>query len=195
AFFVQDVIRFSPRLTLSLGFRGESTNGWHEADGRAANYALSGVAQCQSTPPCLPVTGNSLFSINRSKFLAQPRLGLAWSPLGPKTVFRAGFGMYNDLQDALGYRADQNAPYNPTYTVAASTSNLPITTTFPGTFVPGGVQPDLHTPTVETWSLRVERELSPNTSLTIGYVGNHGYHELVGVDENAAVPSVCAAGP
>ena len=25
--------------------------------------------------------------------------------------------MYNDLQDALGYRADQNAPFNPTYTI------------------------------------------------------------------------------
>lgn len=194
AFFVQDVIRFSPRLTLSLGFRDESTTGWNEAHGRAANYALNGAAQCQTTSPCLPVTGNSLFSTNRSKFLPQPRLGVAWSPLGPKTIIRAGFGMYYDLQDALGYRADQNAPYNPTYTAAAGTSNLPITTTFAGTFVPGGVQPDLYTPTVETWSLRVERELSPNTSLTIGYVGNHGYHELVGADENAAVPSVCAAG-
>ncbi len=195
AFFVQDVIRFSQRLTLSVGFRDESTTGWNEADGRAANYQLlNGVAQCQSTPPCLPATGNSLFSVNRSKFLPQPRLGVAWSPLGPKTVIRAGFGMYYDLQDALGYRADQNAPYNPTYTVAATTGTLPITTTFPGTLVPGGVQPDLYTPTIETWSLRIEQELSPNTSLTIGYVGNHGYHELVGVDENAAAPSVCAVG-
>ena len=50
--------------------------------------------------------------------LPQPRLGVAWSPFGSKTVIRAGFGMYNDLQDALGYRADQNAPYNPTYTIA-----------------------------------------------------------------------------
>ena len=36
-------------------------------------------------------------------------------PLGSKTVVRAGVGMYNDLQDALGYRTDQNAPFNPTY--------------------------------------------------------------------------------
>ena len=33
------------------------------------------------------------------------------------TVIRAGFGMYNDLQDALGYRTDQNAPFNPTYSL------------------------------------------------------------------------------
>ena len=38
------------------------------------------------------------------------------------TVIRAGFGMYNDLQDALGYRTDQNAPFNPTY----SLPNVPV---------------------------------------------------------------------
>ena len=38
AFFAQDVIRLSPQLTLSIGFRGESTTGWNEVHGRAANY-------------------------------------------------------------------------------------------------------------------------------------------------------------
>jgi hypothetical protein len=207
AFFAEDVMRLSPRLTLSLGFRGESSTGWKEAHGRAANYQLlNGVVQCQSvTPSCLPVVGSSLFSVNRAKFLPEPRLGLAWSPLGIKTVIRAGFGMYNDLQDALGYRADQNAPFNPTYTVAACTKvgciaslKLPISptaATFAGSLVPGGVQPDMYTPTIETWSFRVERELSPNMSLTVGYVGNHAYHELVGVDDNALTPVVCPATP
>ena len=67
-----------------------------------------------------PTIGSSAFTVNNAKFLPQPRLGLAWSPVsGPrKTVVRAGFGMYNDLQDALGYRTDQNAPFNPTYSVA-----------------------------------------------------------------------------
>jgi hypothetical protein len=53
----------------------------------------------------------------------------------------------------------------------------------------------MYTPTVETWSLRVERQLSPNTSLTVGYVGNHAYHELVGVDDNARQPVVCPSAP
>ena len=42
----------------------------------------------------------------------------------------------------------------------------------------------MQTPTLISWSLRVEQELSPNTSLTVGYVGSHGYHELIGVDAN-----------
>ena len=49
----------------------------------------------------------------------------------------------------------------------------------------------MHTPTVISYSLTIERELSPNTSLSVGYVGNHGYHELVGADANAPVPDIC----
>ena len=42
-------------------------------------------------------------------------------------MVRAGFGMYNELQDALGYRMDQNAPFNPTYSIAAlPVSKLPL---------------------------------------------------------------------
>jgi len=219
AIYAEDTIRLGSRLTLSLGFRDEFTTGWNEQYGRAANYALSGgIAQCAtlSGNQCYPVTGSSFLSPVKSGFLPQPRLGLAWSPFGSKTVIRAGFGIYNDLQDALGYRADQNAPYNPTYTIAAPASgsagcctNIGAPTTvsshldfpisnippasgmFQGTLVPGGVQPDMRTPTVESWSLRIERELSPNTSLSVGYVGNHGYHELIGVDDNAPAPAGC----
>jgi hypothetical protein len=205
AWYVQDVIRLRPNLTLSLGFRDEFTTGWNEAYARAANYALSnGIAQCATLTGnlCLPVTGTSFLSTVRSGFLAQPRLGLAWSPFGSKTVIRAGFGMYNDLQDALGYRADQNAPFNPTFTIASgaiANLQLPINPSAPpaknALFVPGGVQPGMQTPTVITYSLRIERELSPNTSLSVGYVGSHGYHEIIGVDANSPMPVVCPASP
>jgi carboxypeptidase family protein len=197
AWYAEDVIHLRPSLTLSLGFRDEFSTGWNEAYGRAANYTYSGgVISTQ------PNVGNSLFTVNRAKFLPEPRIGLAWSPFGHKTVVRAGFGMYNDLQDALGYRADQNAPFNPTYTIASgSIANLklPINPTAApaanALLVPGGVQPDMYTPTVVTYSLRIERELSPNTSLSVGYVGSHGYHELIGVDANAPAPIVCPASP
>jgi hypothetical protein len=64
-----------------------------------------------------------------------------------------------------------------------------------GKLVPGGVQPDMKTPTLVSWSLSVDRELSPNTVLTIGYVGSHGYHELIGIDANQPVPVICPASP
>jgi hypothetical protein len=201
AAYAEDVIRFSPKLTLSLGFRDEITSGWNEAHGRAANYTFSAAGVILSQGNGAPThIGDSLFTVNNAKFLPQPRIGIAWSPLGAKTVLRAGFGMYNDLQDALGYRADQNAPFNPTYTLANTTVlKLPINPGAPvpagAKLVPGGVQPDMQTPTLVSWSLRLERELTPNTALTVGYVGSHGYHELIGVDANEPFPVICPASP
>ncbi|MBV9084888.1 MAG: TonB-dependent receptor, partial [Acidobacteriaceae bacterium] len=103
AFYAEDVLRLNPRLTLTLGFRDEFTTGWNEAHGRAANYVYSNGAIVTQ-----PHIGDSVFTNNRGTFLPQPRVGIAWSPLGEKTVIRAGFGTFNDLQDALGYRTDQN---------------------------------------------------------------------------------------
>jgi hypothetical protein len=195
AVYGQDVIRMSPKLTLSLGFRGEFSTGWNEAHGRAANYIFTdGVISSE------PHIGGNAFTVNNAKFLPEPRIGLAWSPRLDKTVVRAGFGMYNELQDALGYRMDQNAPFNPTYSIAAlPVSHLPIDPSAPvpakALLVPGGVQPDLKMPTLISYSLRVEQEITPNTSLTVGYVGSHGYHELIGIDGNTPVPTVCPDAP
>src|SRR5208283_2897223 len=102
--------------------------------------------------------------------------------------------------DALGYRTDQNAPFNPTYSIASlPVANLPLNpnAAVPASakLVPGGVQPDMKTPTLASWSLRIEQELTPNTALTIGYVGSHGYHELIGIDANEPTPTICPASP
>ena len=142
AVYAQDVIRIDPKLTLSLGFRAEFSTGWNEAHGRAANYTFTnGVISSQ------PHVGSNAFTTNNAKFLPEPRIGLAWSPRLDKTVVRAGFGIYNELQDALGYRMDQNAPFNPTYSIASlPVSSLPIAPQAPpptnALLVPGGVQPD-----------------------------------------------------
>ncbi len=195
AWYAEDVIRLTPRFTLSLGFRDEFTTGWNEAHGRAANYTFpNGIIATQ------PQIGHSIFTVNNAEFLPQPRIGLAWSPFSRKMVIRAGFGMYNDLQDALGYRTDQNAPYNPTYSIASlPVADLPIDPSAPvpakAKLVPGGVQPDMKTPTLISWSLRIEQELTPNTALTIGYVGSHGYHEVIGIDANEPTPTICPASP
>src|ERR1019366_7899643 len=195
AWHVEDVIRLTSRLTLSLGFRDEFTTGWNEAHSWAANYTFTnGIISSQ------PQIGHSIVTSNNATFLPQPRIGLAWSPLSTKTVVHAGFGMYNDLQDALGYRTDQNAPFNSTYSIAAlPISHLPLdpAAAVPATakLVPGGVQPDMKTPTLISWSLRVERELTANTALSVGYVGSHGYHELIGIDANEPTPTICPASP
>jgi len=202
AIYAEDVIRVSPSFTLSLGYRQEFSTGWNEAYGKASNYTFTnGVINTQ------PVIGSSVFTQNNAWFLPQPRIGLAWSPIGSKTVIRARAGIYNDLEDALGYRTDQNAPFNTTYTIPNLTLNkFPLSTNIvpvsAGTaspagakIAPGGVDPNMKTPTIYSYSLKVEQEISSNTSFSIGYLGAHGSHELISVDANIPTQVVCPASP
>ncbi len=197
AWYAQDTMRWRPGLTVTLGFRDEFTDGWNEARGRAANYVFNsqGVIETQ------PRVGRSVFTTNNAKFLPEPRVGLAWDPFGKgETVVRAGFGLCADLQDALSYRLDQNAPFNTTIHL----KNVPLsffplvpgTALPPGALVePAGIQPNLQTPMVEAYSLGIEHALAANTVVRLGYVGSRGYHEIVSVDANAPAPVVCPAAP
>jgi len=194
AAFGEDAIKLKPNLELRLGFRAESTNGWNEAQGRAANYLFdsNGVIRTQ------PVVGSSALAVNNAKFLPAPRLALAWSPFGStKTVVRAGFGTYYALLDNLSYRLDQNAPYNTVYAVKnISFSDISPNASYPkAKVIPSGVQPNLETPTVETWDLKIERQVFANTTLGVGYVGSHGYHELLSLDANLPAATICPASP
>jgi hypothetical protein len=47
---------------------------------------------------------------------------------------------------------------------------------------------------VISWSLRVEQQIAPQTSLTVGYVGWHGYHQIQSEDMNEPIPAYTAAG-
>ena len=195
AAFIEDTWKVTPRFELRAGFRSESTNGWNEVQGRAANYAIvDGVLQTQ------PVIGSSALAANRAKFLPNPRLGFAWDVRGNgKTAIRGGVGLYHGLLDTLDYRLDQTAPFN----TAESIKNIPVSDLnfTPGTPPPAGtlvspsnVQPDIATPAVLEWSLRVEQQIAPRTSLTLGYIASHSYHQILSEDMNEPVPSYAPDG-
>lgn len=201
AVYVEDAIKLTPNLELRLGFRAESTNGWNEAYGRASNYRFdtNGVVGSQ------PTVGDSALTVNNARFLPAPRAGIAWSPFaGKKTVIHAGYGLYYALLDNLSYRLDNLAPYNTSLII----QNVPITgITGNNAIVPGaplppsakvppsGVQPDIKTPAVNSWTLKVQQQLSPSTSLSVGYIGSHGYHGILTADYNVPVPTICPASP
>jgi hypothetical protein len=196
AFYVEDTMKAMPSLELRLGFRAELSNGWNEAHGRAANYPFDSNGIIASKP----LVGSSAFTVNRAKFLPAPRVGLAWSPISSKNVIRAGFGMYYNLNDSISYRLTQSAPFNSVLVLR----NIPLSSIdiVPGAdppsgakVSPAGVQPDLDTPTVISYSLKIEQEITPTTAISVGYIGNHGYHGLLSIDANLPRPTICPAAP
>jgi len=197
AVFVQDTIRIKTTLELRAGIRFESTNGWNESQDRASNYLFDSNGVIETNPE----VGHSALSRNRAKFLPEPRVGIAWDPSGrSRTIVHGGFGVYRALMDNLDYRLDQTAPFNTTNTlknVALSSLHIvPGEAPPSGSLIsPSGVQPDAYTPTVLTWTLSIAQQIAPNTSLTVGYVGSHGYHQMLSEDVNEPVPTVCPAAP
>ncbi len=193
--FVEDAWKVTPELELRGGFRFESSDGWNEAHDHASNYDFtSGVIN--STP----TVGHSALADNRAKFLPEPRVGFAYDVLGKgKTVVKGGFGMHRALLDTLDYRLDQTAPYNTTLSYSNTTvSKLPslsIASATGGKVSPSNVQRDIQTPTVLSWNLKIEQEIAPRTTLTLGYIGSHGYHQILSEDLNTPAFVVCPADP
>src|SRR5215467_1763328 len=185
--YFQDEIKLRSRLTLRVGLRDEMTNGWNEVTGRCANYTFDQNWIISREP----VIGRSCLTENHGKLLLQPRVGLAWDPTGTGTwAVRAGFGIHNDLQDNLANRTYGNPPYNareqlsgPMLSLLPLQKNaaLPATcgTVPQGTacsiYSPAGVDPILFTPTIQQWSLTIDRGLGRNLLLSVGYVGGQSY--------------------
>lgn len=196
AYYAEDIVKVRPSLELRVGFRGEFTNGWNESHDRSSNWLFDANGVIQTTP----LVGKSPLTVNRAKFLPAPRISLAWSPFSKRTVIRAGFGIYYSLNDAISYRLTQSAPFNTVLVqknISVSSVNI-----VPGALPPSGskispagVQPDLATPAVVSYSLTIQQELGPTTVLSVGYVGSHGYHELLSIDANVPIPTICPASP
>jgi Carboxypeptidase regulatory-like domain len=192
--FIEDAWKVTPRLELRGGFRFESTNGWNEARSRASNYGFTdGVINTN------PTVGGSALSQNRATFMPEPRIGVAYDLFGNgKTALRANFGVHRALLDALDYRLDQTAPFNTTLSFSNTTvdklgSLASGTAAGSGLISPSNVQTDIATPTVLAWTFKIEQQIAPATSLTLGYVGSHGYHQILSEDQNTPATVICPA--
>ncbi len=188
AAYVEDTWHPLADVEVRGGVRFESTNGWNEAHGRASIYgSTNGVID--STPS----TGASGLTDNRARFLPEPRVGLAWNVEGrSQTSVRAGFGLHHSLLDNLDYRFDQAAPYNTTLSYSGVSIANP-TGGAAGLISPSNVQPDIATPAVLAYDLRVEQHLGSLGSVTIAYVGSRSYHQILSEDQNEPAFVVCSA--
>src|SRR5881296_269106 len=208
AWYFQDEMKLRPNLTVRLGLRDEMATKVNEKNGNSSNYLFDANAVMITQP----LIGKSPLIRNNARSLWQPRVGLVWDPSGAgKWAVRAGFGIHNDLQDNLANRLNSNPPFSGRLTVEQKPllSIIPVSAdvapppscksldqslnqTPPCTlYAPGGIDPDLHMPTVQQWSLTVERQLAQDLMLEAGYVGSQSYHISATVDMNTIEPVRC----
>jgi len=117
--FVQDDWRVTKNLTLNLGVAWALATPETEVENRQANFdaltlkwfvpkgspGLTGCTTC--------VTSDSRVGIQFYKRAFEPRIGLAWKPMGSdKTVVRAGYAIFHDAAwNQGGQGLWQNPPY------------------------------------------------------------------------------------
>ncbi|PYS45754.1 MAG: hypothetical protein DMG13_31395, partial [Acidobacteria bacterium] len=212
AWYFQDEIKLRSNLTVRLGLRDEMTTGWNEVNGRGANYRYDQNGFILTHPN----VGKSVLIRNNARALLQPRVGVAWDPTGAgRWAVRAGFGIHNDLQDNLANRMNSNPPFNarlviPNTPLLTILKNGPLPSDSPGApscsaesplrppacsvFAPGGIDPDMHTPTTQEWSLEVERGITQELALQLSYVGSQSYHLPAATDMNS-IPAVRCENP
>jgi hypothetical protein len=149
-----------------------------------------------------------LYNARKAQFA--PNLGLAWDPSGNgRMAVRAGFSM-NYVNDAF-FTAAANAaagnsglssspqafdltgvtvsglngkgltppPFKVPVDFQTNANNLGV-----GSVAGYAIDPHIRTPYVEQWNLSIQRDIGWNTSLTIGYVGNHGVGLFRAIDVN-----------
>jgi hypothetical protein len=222
AFFIQDDYRITPKLTINFGFRGEHEPNPEESNNKLTVDAnLNATNPLQADIPSLTlkgeveyagVNGNPRYAGNPLGIKAGPRFGFAYS-LNPKTVFRGGYGVFwipqsFSAQSAAGYSqvtnitttinggytpyATLNNPYpNGLTPIAGNTlgglANIGagITTTEAGNRSAGYV---------EQMSLDIQRQVSKNAAVWVGYIGSHSLDLPFTVALNQLNPGYFALG-
>jgi hypothetical protein len=183
AYFFQDDIKVSRSFTANLGLRYESTS---------VPLGYFGATDPVVLASNVPGPGK------RDKNNWGPRVGFAYSPTssdgilgalfgGGRSVVRGGFGIgYDVLFYNLLSNPAANYPRTNTQTNTAPTlvdvfpTLLPKTNvvTFSPTATFVNLPSDTQNPTTNYWSLSLQRQLSSNFIVEVGYSGNRSYHLL-----------------
>ncbi len=228
AFFGQDDWKVTSKLTVNLGLRYEVFSPIGEKFGRQSNFTLDGLTldiptgkdQNAPLPPSFNAGGAlSFIHVTRgqvSKYLIptdkldfSPRIGLAYQ-LRPKTVLRAGYGVfYGGEENQGGYpnrgeavpfnetvqlnRAglgvfDSNAYFNPVNGVSGGFRSDVFSLDVPPAF--RGITKNFRNPIVHKWNIAAQQDLGHNMAVELSYVGNHQAHSVRIWD-----PNDCANSP
>jgi hypothetical protein len=186
--YVQDDIRLRPNLTINAGLRYETATLPSEAYGH--------ISSLHSLDGSQIFNGNPVMT-NPSRRDFEPRVGFSWDPFSNgKTAIRGGFGMFDVQIFPVNLRGAVGAyPFS----FSLNSSSL-----LPGDF-PSAVFTRLSAPTdasaqhlyyveqnpkrnyVMQWNLNIQREIAPNTTFMIAYVGSRSVHNLFVTDNSDLV--------
>jgi hypothetical protein len=213
-FYFQDDWRISSKLTLNLGIRYEYYSPWTEERGRATRFdfgSIPGTCFGYNCPPGRIVTfkpGQPYYDPDRDDW--GPRVGFSYAPFGNnKTVIRAAYGIFYSPPDvtdqtynvlnpptALNYTFEPANPYTDLATTKLSGLFPAAPPVNPATLVTNdwplpplsfyAETKDLPDAIIQQWQFTVQRELSPNLVLEVGYIGSHGYHGAQRINYNQA---------
>ena len=202
--YAQDDYRISSKMTLNLGIRWEFATPRWERDNNLTNFD-------PLTNSIIHATNGSIYNralVNPDYKDWAPRVGLAYS-VNPKLVLRGGYGIsYVHLNrlgsaDELGINGPQvniltinqspllpNGQHNPNFiTSAGFPSDTPanfVATNANISYIPANTR----WPMVQTWFMSVQKQLTSNTVLEIGYSGNHSTRLPIIADYNQALPNL-----
>jgi len=202
--YFQDDIHLRSNLSLNLGLRYEMASVINEVDGKLANLRL--LTPYDPTDPTHPGLNHlgSPYIQNPTKKNFEPRVGFAWDPFKDgKTSVAGGFGVFDVLPFPveMGSGVDSTAPFN----IAVSANNLTVPSDgmmHLGCAVACGgygqafnakqysyyvMQFDPKRNYVMQWNFNIQRQLTPNTTFMVGYVGARGIHMRFQADDNNMV--------
>ena len=194
--YIQDDWRWRSNLTLNFGVRYEPVALPTEAHNTFA------VLTSLTNPAETPV--KTLWATNQTLRNCQPRFGFAWDPFRDgKTAVRGGFGIFDVLPLPWEYTHGSTGVLP--YKLSKSLSPLP-SGSFPK--VPPGlildnpksvgnrfVEQNPRRNYAMNWNLNVQREIAPNLTAAIAYVGSHTVHSPFSTDDSDMVlPALTSAG-
>jgi hypothetical protein len=197
AAFFQDDWRVTKNLTLNLGLRYELHTPWVEVDNRQANFGLFSGTEYTAGQTCPFNNCRALYNQYNGITNFQPRVGVAWTPFGGKTVIRAGYTLSNYLE---GTGTNLRLAINPPFAVEHDDqwSGSGNYKTLPGSTLDQGFSPfftnagdQYHAVTLRVWdpydrpavanqwNMTVQRQITQTSTLNVAYIGQRSTHLMV----------------
>jgi hypothetical protein len=218
--FIQDDLKVTSRLTLSLGLRYEYNKPGVDTYDTIANFdpatkslvVPNEKVQRENVDPVFPkeipiITAARTGFPERSlrfgdKNNWQPRFGFAYRPFGDtSTVVRGGYGIYSDDFTADLFSRLYGGPFRVTESFTNSITGGAPLLTFTRPFLQVGtlgsvdvtaIHSRLINPFVQQWNLTVEREIAADLGLRLSYIGTKSTQLVYGRNINKPPASTIA---